>query len=156
MRRARFHDPRVVTGSAGHPIRPHGAHLGVEFPVHEGRPRGVSSGQVAWSRLVLGAMTLAVFVLVRRDVLPRSVRVWAHMTVLALSFCVVPFLLFSWAQQYVTSGLASIYNATTPIMTAVMAWAVFRVEKLRGMQIVGILLGMLGSWSSSPRGRASI
>lgn len=105
---------------------------------------GVSSGQVAWSRLVLGAMTLAVFVLVRRDVLPRSVRVWAHMTVLALSFCVVPFLLFSWAQQYVTSGLASIYNATTPIMTAVMAWAVFRVEKLRGMQIVGILLGMLG------------
>ena len=105
---------------------------------------GVGPGQVAWSRLVLGGMTLAVFVLLRREKLPRSVRVWGHMTVLALSFCVVPFLLFSWAQQYLSSGLASIYNATTPIMTAVMAWAVFRVEKLRGMQIVGILLGMLG------------
>ena len=85
---------------------------------------GLSPGQVAWSRLVLGGLTLGLFVALRRDHLPRSLKVWGHMTVLALSFCVVPFLLFSWAQQHVTSGLASIYNATTPIMTAVpIPWA---------------------------------
>lgn len=105
---------------------------------------GISPGQVAWSRLVLGGLTLGLFVALRRDPLPRAPRTWMHMTVLALSFCVVPFLLFSWAQQYVTSGLASIYNATTPIMTAVMAWAVFRVEKLKPVQIAGILVGILG------------
>jgi drug/metabolite transporter (DMT)-like permease len=66
------------------------------------------------------------------------------MTVLALSFCVVPFLLFSWAQQHVTSGLASIYNATTPIMTAIMAAAVFRVERLKPVQIAGIAVGIAG------------
>ena len=66
------------------------------------------------------------------------------MTVLAISFCVVPFLLFSWAQQHVTSGLASIYNATTPIMTAVMAGLLFRVERLKLVQIAGILVGILG------------
>jgi drug/metabolite transporter (DMT)-like permease len=40
------------------------------------------------------AATLGVFVLVRRDRLPaRAVRarVWGHMTVLAVTFCVVPF-----------------------------------------------------------------
>ncbi|MCR2786036.1 MULTISPECIES: DMT family transporter [unclassified Microbacterium] len=105
---------------------------------------GVSPAQVVWSRLVLGALTLGLFVVLRRDRLPRSIRIWGHMTVLALSFCVVPFLLFSWAQQFVTSGLASIYNATTPIMTAVMAWAVFRVEKLKPAQIAGILIGVAG------------
>ena len=105
---------------------------------------GITPGQVAWSRLVLGGLTLGLFVALRRDPLPRRPRVWLHMTVLALSFCVVPFLLFSWAQQHVTSGLASIYNATTPIMTAIMAWAVFRVEKLKPVQIVGILVGILG------------
>jgi len=105
---------------------------------------GVSPAQVVWSRLILGALTLGAFVALRRDHLPRRLRVWAHMTVLALSFCVVPFLLFSWAQQHVTSGLASIYNATTPIMTAVMAWAVFRVEKLKPLQIAGILVGVAG------------
>ncbi|MET0735969.1 MAG: DMT family transporter [Microbacterium sp.] len=105
---------------------------------------GISPAQVAWSRLILGGLTLGLFVALRRDPLPRRVRIWLHMTVLAVSFCVVPFLLFSWAQQHVTSGLASIYNATTPIMTAVMAWAVFRVEKLKPVQIAGILVGILG------------
>lgn len=105
---------------------------------------GISAAQVAWSRLILGALTLGVFVALRRDRLPRRLAVWGHMTVLAVSFCVVPFLLFSWAQQYVTSGLASIYNATTPIMTALMAWLVFRVEKLKPTQIAGIVIGILG------------
>jgi drug/metabolite transporter (DMT)-like permease len=105
---------------------------------------GLSPGQVAWSRLVLGALALGLFVLVRRDRLPRRLAVWGHMTVLAVSFCVVPFLLFSWAQQHVTSGLASIYNATTPIMTAVMAGLLFRVERLKTVQIGGIVLGILG------------
>jgi drug/metabolite transporter (DMT)-like permease len=105
---------------------------------------GISPAQVAWSRLILGALTLGLFVALRRDRLPRSVKLWAHMTVLAVSFCVVPFLLFSWAQQHVTSGLASIYNATTPIMTAVMAGLLFRVERLKLVQIAGILVGILG------------
>ena len=105
---------------------------------------GISPAQVAWSRLLLGALTLGLFVALRRDPLPRSLRLWGHMTVLAVSFCVVPFLLFSWAQQHVTSGLASIYNATTPIMTAVMAGLLFRVERLKLVQIAGILVGILG------------
>jgi drug/metabolite transporter (DMT)-like permease len=105
---------------------------------------GLSPAQVVWSRLVLGALALGLFVLIRREPLPRRLKVWGHMTVLAVSFCVVPFLLFSWAQQYVTSGLASIYNATTPIMTAVMAGLLFRVETLKAVQIAGIALGILG------------
>ncbi|MDT0188603.1 DMT family transporter [Microbacterium sp. ARD31] len=105
---------------------------------------GLAPAQVAWSRLALGALALAVFVLLRREALPRSGRVWGHMTVLAVTFCVVPFLLFSWAQQYVTSGLASIYNATTPLMTAVMAGLVLRVERLGAGQLGGIVLGISG------------
>ncbi|GAA2989462.1 drug/metabolite transporter (DMT)-like permease [Microbacterium terrae] len=105
---------------------------------------GISPTQVAWSRLTLGALALGLFVLIRREPFPRSLRIWGHMTVLAVTFCVIPFLLFSWAQQHVTSGLASIYNATTPIMTAIMAAVVLRVEKLKPTQIIGIAIGILG------------
>lgn len=105
---------------------------------------GISPAQVVWSRLVLGALALGLFVVVRRERLPRALRTWMHLTVVATTFCVVPFLIFSWAQQHVSSGLASIYNATTPLMTAIMAWAVFRVEKLKPVQVLGILLGILG------------
>lgn len=105
---------------------------------------GVGPGQVAWTRLILGALALGVIVAIRRERMPRSLRVWGHMTVLALSFCVIPFLLFSWAQQHVTSGLASIYNATTPIMTAIMAGLLLRVERLGREQIAGIAVGITG------------
>ena len=47
---------------------------------------GLAPAQVAWSRLVLGALALGVFVLARREALPRSIRLYGHMTVLAVSF----------------------------------------------------------------------
>lgn len=106
---------------------------------------GISPGQVAWTRILLGALTLGALVLLRREHLSRSLSVWGHLTVLGLTFCVIPFLLFSWAQQHVTSGVASIFNATTPIMTAIMAWLVFRVERLNVLQVLGIGVGIVGA-----------
>ncbi len=105
---------------------------------------GVSFGQVAWSRAVLGALALIVVFAVSRRKLPRQPIVWAHFTVLAFLFAVIPYLLFAWAEQYVSSGLASIYNATTPIMTAIFATLVFRVETLTRSQILGVTLGIFG------------
>ncbi|MDJ0339673.1 DMT family transporter [Cryobacterium sp. PH31-O1] len=111
---------------------------------------GVSFGQIAWSRLVLGGSTLGLIVLVTRPrinkgpVLPREGAVWLHFLVIAFSGCVIPHLLFAWAEQYVSSSLASIYNAVTPIMTALMATLAFRVEKLVRAQVAGIVLGIIG------------
>jgi drug/metabolite transporter (DMT)-like permease len=105
---------------------------------------GMTPAQVAGGRLLFGALALAAVVAIRRERMPRSLRIWAHLCVLGVMFCAVPFLLFAWAEQHVPSGLASIFNATTPIMTAIMAWAVFRVERLRAGQLAGIALGILG------------
>lgn len=105
---------------------------------------GMTPAQVAGGRLLFGALALGAIVAIRRERLPRDRRVWAHLCVLAFSFCVVPFLLFAWAEQHVSSGLASIFNATTPIMTAIMAWAVFRVERLELGQLLGVAVGIAG------------
>lgn len=105
---------------------------------------GVSFGQVAWARLVFGAVTLGVIALATRVRLPREPIVWLHFTVVAVTYCVIPFLLFAWAEQYVSSSLASIYNAVTPITTAILATAAFRVEKLNRDQVLGVLVGVVG------------
>jgi drug/metabolite transporter (DMT)-like permease len=116
---------------------------------------GVSFGQVAWSRTVLGGIALGLIVLVTRPhvtradgtkgpVLPREPVVWLHFLVVSLTTCVIPYLCFAWAEQYVSSSLASIYNATTPIMTAIMATLVFRVEKLGASRWFGVGLGIIG------------
>ncbi|WP_079726454.1 EamA family transporter [Okibacterium fritillariae] len=59
--------------------------------------------------------------LVSRQRLPRGWSIWAHLFVVAMLLCVVPFLLFAWAQQHVPSSVASIINATTPLMTMAAA-----------------------------------
>ena len=111
---------------------------------------GVSFGQVAWARLVLGGLTLGLIVLVSQPrlnngpVLPRESVVWLHFVVIAITGCVVPHLLFAWAEQYVSSSLASIYNAVTPIMTVLMATLAFRVERLVRAQVAGVVLGIVG------------
>ena len=105
---------------------------------------GVSFTQVAWSRLVLGGLTLGIIVLLSRQKLPREPVVWLHFAVIAVTNCVVPHLAFAWAEQYVSSGLASIYNAVTPIATALMVTLAFRVERLNRGQILGIAIGIAG------------
>ncbi|WP_020076601.1 DMT family transporter [Cryocola sp. 340MFSha3.1] len=105
---------------------------------------GVSFGQVAWARLVFGALTLGVIALIMRVRLPREPIVWVHFAVVAVTYCVIPFLLFAWAEQYVSSSLASIYNAVTPITTAILVTAAFRVEKLNRDQVLGVLIGVVG------------
>ncbi len=105
---------------------------------------GVSFYQVAWARLVLGGITLGIIVLVMRQKLPRERIVWLHFGVVAFINCVIPHLAFAWAEQFVSSGLASIYNAVTPITTALFVTLVFAVEKLGRGQILGIGIGILG------------
>jgi drug/metabolite transporter (DMT)-like permease len=70
--------------------------------------------------------------------------VWAHLTVTALLMCVVPFLLFAWAQQSIPSGLASIYNATTPLMTTLVALAALPGERPTPARLAGLLTGFAG------------
>jgi len=105
---------------------------------------GLSPAQVATGRTVFGALTLGLIALVTRDRLPREGRVWAHLAVLSVTFAALPYLLFAWAQQYLASGVTSILNATTPIMTALLAGLLFKVEKLAREQIIGIVVGTLG------------
>ncbi|SDY79956.1 DMT family transporter [Herbiconiux ginsengi] len=105
---------------------------------------GVSFGQVAWTRLMLGALTLGILLLVVRTRMPRNPRVYLHFVVIGAFGCAVPYLLFAWAEQYVTSGLASIYNAVTPIATALMVTLAFRVEKLDRSRILGVTAGIIG------------
>jgi drug/metabolite transporter (DMT)-like permease len=105
---------------------------------------GVSFVQVAWARLVLGGLTLLAIALILRIPFPREKAVWGHFLVIAVTNCVIPHLAFAWAEQYVSSGLASIYNATTPIMTALFVTLAFKVERLTVAQVIGIALGIFG------------
>lgn len=105
---------------------------------------GLSPAQVVFARLGFGALALGIVLAVTRTALPRGWRTWGHLAVLSITLCVVPFLLFAVAEQYVSSGLASILNATTPLMTMLVTALALRQEKLTSARVSGLLLGFLG------------
>ena len=105
---------------------------------------GLSPAQVVLGRLVGGAVTLGAVSVVTRQPLPRTPVVWAHLAVVSVLLCVAPFLLFAWAEQHVTSGLASIYNATTPLMTMLVALAALPQERPSRARLAGLLSGFAG------------
>lgn len=119
---------------------------------------GMSPAQVVMGRLSAGASVLVLVSLLTRRPLPRDPGVWGHMLVVALLLCVVPFLLFCWAETRISSGLASIYNATTPLMTMLVALAALPSERPTRTRLAGLLVGfagvvlVLGPWGFDGRG----
>jgi drug/metabolite transporter (DMT)-like permease len=99
---------------------------------------------VAFGRCTLGAITLLLVVWSRKIKLPSEKSIWLKLWVVAMLLNVVPGTLFAFAQQYVTSVLAGIINATTPLMTLLFLLILFREEKLKREQIFGLLIGAFG------------
>ena len=56
----------------------------------------------------------------------------------------IPFVLFAWAQEEITGGLASILNATTPIWGVLVAHLFTADEKATPGKVAGVLLGFAG------------
>jgi drug/metabolite transporter (DMT)-like permease len=105
---------------------------------------GLSPTQVVLGRLAAGATALVIVTVVSRRPLPRDLAVWGHLLLVALLLCVVPFLLFSWAETRISSGLASIYNATTPLMAMLVALAALPSERPTRTRLAGLLVGFAG------------
>lgn len=97
-----------------------------------------------WLRLTMAAAGLWLFLwwTGERILLPRSV--WGSIFLLALLNNVLPFALFGWGQTHIASGLASILNATTPILGVVVAHFFTNDERMTPAKIGGVLLGFGG------------
>ena len=109
--------------------------LGLEFLTPVG---------VAFGRCALGALALLIYLKVKGLSLVRDRKMIGHLWVVALLLNVIPGILFALAETEVTSILAGIINAVTPLMTLIAIMLVSRNEKPTAPQIVGLLLGFLG------------
>jgi len=109
--------------------------LGLEFLTPVG---------VAFGRCALGAMTLLLIVKIRNIKLPTDPKTWFILWVVSLLLNVFPGILFAFAEQRVTTVLAGIINACTPLATLIFLFIFFRSEKIKNEQIFGLVIGGLG------------
>jgi drug/metabolite transporter (DMT)-like permease len=99
---------------------------------------------VAFGRCALGAATLLAWAKYKKIKLPQSRKLWAHLWVVSLMLNVIPGVLFALAETEVTSILAGIINAVTPLMTLIAIIIVTRDEKPKYFQVLGIAIGFVG------------
>src|SRR4051812_35138217 len=100
---------------------------------------------VALGRVASGAAVLLAVVLITRDRLPSTARVWAHNAVVGVVGVAAPFTLFGYGEQRIPSLLAGIWNSTTPLVVLPMAVVVFRIERMTVRRVVGLGLGFVGA-----------
>ena len=99
---------------------------------------------VAFGRTLFGALAMVVAILIFRSKLPTSFEAWKRLTIAGILMSSIPFVLFAYAQTQVTSALAAIINAVTPITTVIVLLIAFRTEKLKPHVVAGIIIGLLG------------
>ncbi len=101
---------------------------------------------VALLRCSFGAVLLWIVLLAGKHSLPpRRLFVWLFLV--ALFNNAMPFTLFAWGEQTVSSSTAAILNATTPIWTMLLSLAVFTssaAHKVSKTMIFGVMLGFSG------------
>jgi drug/metabolite transporter (DMT)-like permease len=95
-------------------------------------------------RVGLGALVLYAVLRWQGRNLPPFGSVWKHLAFAGLVQNAIPFVLFSWGEQYIASALASILNGTTPIFTIILAHFFVADERLTAAKVTGVLMGMGG------------
>lgn len=55
-----------------------------------------------------------------------------------------PFLLITWSEEHISSGMASILNATQPLATALIATIFIKEERMTWQRALGLLIGFCG------------
>lgn len=99
---------------------------------------------VVAGRVALAAIVLWTYVLVRGlPVPPMAQYLWRFILVGCLTSA-MPFLLITWAQHRIPSGLAGILNASTAIFGVLFAALIFADERLGLRKGSGVLLGVAG------------
>ena len=110
--------------------------------------------QVAFGRIVIGFVLLAVILLIRRERVRLERSRIGDFVLVGTVMTAIPFVLFALAEQRVTSVLAGLVNATTPLFTAVFVALLLPTERPDRVQVSGLLIGfggiavLLGIWNS--------
>ena len=99
---------------------------------------------VAFFRSFIGGLTLVLYCLITKNPLPKKLSAWGHLAVVALLLNSLPGYLFASGETHVTSVMAGLLNATTPLMTVLVISFGFREQKVNRNQMLGVVVGFTG------------
>ena len=95
-------------------------------------------------RISLGAAGCWAVLLWQRIALPSEPHLLLALMLFGLVNTAAPFILITWAEQYIDSGLAGILNGTMPFFTTLIAHFFFADDRITPLKLLGLSLGFAG------------
>src|SRR6266508_2870993 len=95
-------------------------------------------------RLIIASIVLIGVLYARGLRLPANLRVWGDFLFLGVVGLIFPYLLITWSEQSIPSGMAAILNATTPLFSVLLTYIWTREEQLSGLRLLGVAIGFVG------------
>jgi len=103
----------------------------------------ISPFGVVFGRVLIGCLVL--YAVLRMQGLSLALaRHWRAFLVMGFINNFIPFTLIATGQTFIDSGLASIFNATTPLFGAILAFFLVRAENITAGKLGGVILGVAG------------
>ena len=99
---------------------------------------------LAAGRVMLAAVVLTAVLWQQKLRFPKLGPIWWRFAILGLFLNALPYLLISWGEQYVDSGLASLLIGTDPLFTMLIAHIFIADDRLSPQKAVGALIGFGG------------
>ena len=99
----------------------------------------------AFARAVAVAAVLTLIALALRQPFPRGGRTIAAAIVVGLINIGWSWAIIFWSEQYVPSGLVSVFGAAAPVWTAMLAHFLVKGDRLSALKLAGLVLGLAGT-----------
>lgn len=97
----------------------------------------------AGTRFFIAGVLLYGFMRFKREVRPTGAQ-WRNLALMGLLMFVAEYGPLFWAEKYVPSGIASVLEATIPLITMVLEMVIFRQQRIRWAVVVSTMLGFVG------------
>ncbi len=117
---------------------------GASFYFIEKALENFSFEKVVFFRVFFATLFVYVYILLKKIKIILSLKAFVLFTIMACLNNIFPFLLITHAQESISASLASIFNATTPIFTALLSHFIFKNEKLKPLKFIALILGFIG------------
>ncbi len=96
------------------------------------------------ARFSLSVVVLAGAILIQRLPLPKTSAEWKLIALTGFLQFSVNYSMVFWSEQYITSGLAAVLQATISVFGLLLAWIFLPDERITPQKIVAVILGIVG------------
>jgi len=100
--------------------------------------------ELVFIRTSIAAVGLGLVIFFRRVPVPRQWPVLRTLAIIGVGNVVAPFMLITWGEQTVPSGIAAVLQSTAALFSLVIAHFAFTDERMNPQKVAGLILGFVG------------